>query len=152
MGKPSSNGQNNSETPGSINSISSKMSGLATCENLDVTPKLSLNLRPNSNFTNNQVCKDTSPSHQNLYSFTNNQACKDTSPSHQNDISRIPLPMTEIEPHYSRDSYVSPKGKKKSYGRLKHPVDNKTKDMEYTGNELEYALITFQVNYIHPWI
>ena len=146
MGKPSSNGQNNSETPGSINSISSKMSGLATCENLDVTPKLSLNLRPKAllqgdphqNQHLHELTSNSEEKYSHTYSdsnFTNNQGCKDTSPSHQNDISRIPLPMTEIEPHYSRDSYISPKGKKKSYGRLKHPVDNKTKDMEYSGNE-----------------
>ena len=146
MGKPSSNGQNNSETPGSINSISSKMSGLAACENLDVTPKLSLNLRPKALLQGdphqNQHLHEHTSNSEDKYShtysdsnFTNNQGCKDTSPSHQNDISRIPLPMTEIEPHYSRDNYISPKGKKKSHGRLKHPVDNKTKDMEYSGNE-----------------
>ena len=143
MGKPSSNGQNPSDTPGSINSISSKISGLATCENLDATPKLSLNLRPKAllqtdSHQNQHLHELTSNSEDKFphaYSDNNNQGYKDISPSHQNDVSRIPLPMTEIEPHYSRDSYISPKGKKKSYGRLKHSGNSKTKDAEYSGNE-----------------
>ena len=141
MGKPSSNSQNNSDTPSSINSISSKMQGLATCEILETTPKLSLNLRPKALLQSEQhdqssfqVTKDNGPSQystyaDNLHTISNNN--KDVSPSHHNDVSRIPLPITEIEPHYSRDSYISPKGKKKSV--TKGHASNKNKERENLG-------------------
>ena len=129
MGKPSSNSQNNSDTPSSINSISSKLSGLATCEILETTPKLSLNLRPNNGPNSHSILPDKN------YTIINHNG-KDFSPSHQGDASRIPLPMTEIEPHYSRDSYISPKGKKKSPGKGKQATDSfyKNKEKEHLGN------------------
>ena len=67
---------------------------------------------------------------------TINHNTKDFSPSHQSDASRIPLPMTEIEPHYSRDSYISPKGKKKSLAKGKQATDSfyKNKEKEDLGN------------------
>ena len=133
MGKPSSNSQNNSDTPSSINSISSKLSGLATSEIHETTPKLSLNLRPKALIQSEQQHHQSSfhinkgntmseayngpNSHSmlldNNYATINHNG-KDFSPSHQGEASRIPLPMTEIEPHYSRDSYISPKAKKKN--------------------------------------
>ena len=157
MGKPSSNSQNNSDTPSSINSISSKISGLANCEIHETTPKLSLNLRPKALIQSEQqhhqssfrINQDNTISEayngQNPHSIlqdnnyaTINHNGKDFSPSHHGDASRIPLPMTEIEPHYSRDSYISPKGKKKSVGKGKQSIDSfyKNKEKEPLGNLL----------------
>ena len=147
MGKPSSNNANSMETPSSINSLSSKMSGLANGDILDATPKLSLNLRPKGIQSEQQrhlINKDNNATEAyhgpNMYSITsdnnytiNNHNGKDFSPSHQNDTSRIPLPMTEIEPSWSRDSYINTKEKKKTNAKGKHAVDtgNKQKDTNF---------------------
>ena len=133
MGKPSSNSQTNSDTSSLINSISSKTAGLATSEILDTSTKLALNLRPKAllqseqqNQSSYQINKNISTTDavinngpnpystlsDNKYTIIYNN--KDVSPSHQYDTSRIPLPMTEIEPHYSRDSYITPKEKKRN--------------------------------------
>ena len=153
MGKPSSNNQNNSETP--INSISSKMSGIASTDQFaETTPKLSLKLRPKAlgvtdqnhsmiqnNYGDNRTSEGYSTSNQHIpitnNSHTISQNNKELSPSHQNsDQSRIPLPMTEIEPSWSRDSNINPKGKKgANYGRGKHVSDVpvKQKQMDHLG-------------------
>ena len=154
MGKPSSNNQNNSDTPSSINSISSKMSGLGTCEILETTPKLSLKLRPkalihseqNSHqlyLQNNNQDKRTSEGFANSNQYQtladNNHTIshnnKDFSPSHNNDASRIPLPVTEIEPSWSRDSNINPKEKKIAPVRGKPVTDAtvKHKELEHLG-------------------
>ena len=139
MGKPSSNSQNNSETSSSINSISSKMSGIATNEMLESTPKLSLKLRPkalipsdqHSNHSmiqnNNRATDGYTSSYQPLSQADNNHTIsynkKDISPHHNPDASRIPLPMTEIEPSWSRDSKTNPNEKKLPPEREKPIVD-----------------------------
>ena len=139
MGKPSSNSQNNSDTSSSINSISSKMSGIATNEILETTPKLSLKLRPkalipsdqHSNHSmmqnNNRATDGYTSSYQPLSQADNNHTIsynkKDISPHHNSDASRIPLPMTEIEPSWSRDSKTNPNEKKLPPEREKPIVD-----------------------------
>ena len=108
------------ETPSSINSLSSKMSGLANGDILDATPKLSLNLRPKGIQSEQQrhlINKDnnaTEAYNGSITSDNNYTINNDFSPSHQTDTSRIPLPMTEIEPSWSRDSYINTKEKKKT--------------------------------------
>ena len=79
---------------------------------------------------------------------TINHNGKDFSPSHQGEASRIPLPMTEIEPHYSRDSYISPKAKKKNLGKGKQATDSfyKNKEKEHLGN-----LALHQISYLHQF-
>jgi len=60
---------------------------------------LSLNLRPRNHFSANQQP-----------SISDNMVDKDLASSQQqkpSNLSRLPLPITEIEPHYSRDSYLS---------------------------------------------
>ena len=155
MGKPSSNNQNNSETP--INSISSKMSGIASTDQFaETTPKLSLKLRPKAlgatdqnsqhsmiqnNYGDNRALEGYSSSNQHIpitnNSHTISQNNKELSPTHQNsDLSRIPLPMTEIEPSWSRDSNINSKGKKgANYVRGKHVSDVpvKQRQMEHLG-------------------
>ena len=154
MGKPSSNNQNNSETP--INSISSKMSGMVSSDHLaETTPKLSLKLRPKAlggasdqnhsmiqnSYGDNRTSEEYSISNQHIpvhnNSHTISQNHKELSPTHQNsDQSRIPLPMTEIEPSWSRDSNINSKGKKgANYVRGKHAsnVPVKQKQMEHLG-------------------
>ena len=117
------------ETPSSINSLSSKMSGLANGDILDATPKLSLNLRPKGIQSEQQrqlINKDnnaTEAYNGSITSDNNHTINNDFSPSHQTDTSRIPLPMTEIEPSWSRDSYINTKEKKKTNAKGKHSVD-----------------------------
>ena len=140
MGKPSSNSQNSPQNSSSINSISSKMSGMATGEILETTPKLSLKLRPkaiiasdqNSNHAiiqNDKRETDVYPSSNQPKSHADNNHTisyngKDLSPSHQNsDASRIPLPMTEIEPSWSRDSKTNTNEKKIPPAREKPTAD-----------------------------
>ena len=160
MGKPSSNNQNNSETP--INSISSKMPGIASDQFAETTPKLSLKLRPKalgasdqnphpsmiqSNYGDSRASEGYSNSNQHIpitnNSHTISQNNKELSPTHQNsDLSRIPLPMTEIEPSWSRDSNINPKGKKMSPVKGKPVTDApvKHKDLEHLGIQGFYEL------------
>ena len=130
------------------------MSGLATCEILETTPKLSLKLRPKAlihseqnshhmSLQNNNKDKRTTEGFTNSNHYStqadNNHTIshnnKDFSPSHHNDASRIPLPMTEIEPSWSRDSNINPKGKKISPAKGKTVTDApvKHKDLEHLG-------------------
>ena len=156
MGKPSSNSQTLSDTPtrSLINSISSKTAGLATSEIPDTSTKLSLNLRPKAHLQSEhqysrQINQNVSTTDDvltkngiNPYTtlldnqYTNGYNNKDLSPSHQYDTSRIPLPITEIEPHYSSDSYVSARGKKRNIQKGKHGnATDKIKQKGDIGND-----------------
>ena len=166
MGKPSSNSQNNSETSSSINSISSKISGIATNEILETTPKLSLKLRPKAlipsdqhsnhsmiqnNNRDNRATDGHASSYQPLSQADNNHTIsynkKDISPHHNSDASRIPLPMTEIEPSWSRDSKTNPNEKNLPPEREKPIVDGpiKQKGLDNLGIYSSKVIVTHQL-------
>ena len=132
------------------------MPGIASDQFVETTPKLSLKLRPKalgasdqnphpsmiqSNYGDSRASEGYSNSNQHIpitnNSHTISQNNKELSPTHQNsDLSRIPLPMTEIEPSWSRDSNINPKGKKgTNYVRGKHVSDVpvKQKQMDHLG-------------------